>query len=110
MTELESAQEGGPATRRAAAHARGQYVVVFVVLGVLTLVELGVVRTPGIARRAAIPGLVALAIAKAALIALFYMHLRFETPILRRTVLVPLLAPAGYGLVLMADAAWRLLR
>ncbi len=96
--------------RRAGAYARGQYVVVFVVLGVLTLVELGVARTPGIPRGAAIPALVTIAIAKAALIALFYMHLRFETRILRLTVLLPLVAPAAYGLVLMSDAAWRLLR
>jgi cytochrome c oxidase subunit 4 len=111
VTDSASAHpQHGPSIHRAAAHGRGQYVAVFVVLGVLTLVELGVARTPGISRGAAIPALIALAVAKAALIALFYMHLRFETPILRRTVLAPLLAPAAYGLVLVADAAWRLLR
>lgn len=98
----------------AGVHARAthrtQYVVVFVVLGVLTLVELGVARTEGIARPAVVVALVALAIAKAALIALFYMHLRFETRILRLTVLGPLVAPALYGIVLVAEAsvrAWR---
>lgn len=108
MQEAVRAHEGIPADRRT--HARGQYVGVFVALGVLTLVELGVVRTAGIARAAAIPALVLLAIAKAALIALFYMHLRFETRILRLTVLVPLVAPGVYGLVLIADAAWRHVR
>jgi cytochrome c oxidase subunit 4 len=89
---------------------RAQYVVVFVVLGVLTLVELAVARTAGISRPAVVVALVALAIAKAALIALFYMHLRFETRILRLTVLGPLVAPAIYGIVLVAEAsvrAWR---
>jgi cytochrome c oxidase subunit 4 len=92
-----------------AAH-RTQYVVVFVLLGVLTLVELGVARTSGIPRTGVVVALVALAIAKAALIALFYMHLRFETGILRLTVLAPLLAPAAYGLILIAEAGTRLMR
>jgi cytochrome c oxidase subunit 4 len=94
---------------RGAAH-RGQYVAVFVLLGVLTLVELGVARTSGIPRAAVVVAFVALAVAKAALIALFYMHLRFETGILRLTVLVPLLAPAAYGVILIAEAGTRFLR
>ena len=89
---------------------RTQYVVVFAVLGVLTLVELGVARTPGIAKLGVVVALVALAIAKAALIALFYMHLRFETGILRLTVLGPLVAPAVYGIVLIAEASVKVLR
>ncbi|MFL5299338.1 MAG: cytochrome C oxidase subunit IV family protein [Anaeromyxobacteraceae bacterium] len=89
---------------------RAQYVVVFVVLGLLTLVELGVARTPGISRAAVVLALVGLAVAKAALIALFYMHLRFETGLLRLTVLGPLVAPAVYGIVLMAEAGTRTLR
>jgi cytochrome c oxidase subunit 4 len=104
MADLAGAH-GVPAVR-GAAHRR-QYVAVFVVLGVLTLVELAVVRTPGIARGAVVVALVTIAVAKAALIALFYMHLRFETRILRLTVLGPLLAPAVYGLILIAETAWR---
>jgi cytochrome c oxidase subunit 4 len=95
---------------RARATHRAQYVVVFVVLGVLTLVELGVARTPGIPTRAVVVALVALAVAKAALIALFYMHLRFETAILRLTVLGPLVAPAAYGIILIAEASTKVLR
>jgi cytochrome c oxidase subunit 4 len=103
------AREGpGPATQSAL--RRSQYVAVFVVLGVLTVVELGVARTSGIARPAVVVALVALAVAKAALIALFYMHLRFETGILKATVLGPLLAPAAYGVILMAEAGVRALR
>jgi cytochrome c oxidase subunit 4 len=100
--------EMGPATRSAL--QRSQYVVIFVLLGVLTLVELGVARTAGISRPAVVVALVALAIAKAALIALFYMHLRFETRILKLTVLGPLLAPAAYGVILIAEAGVRALR
>jgi cytochrome c oxidase subunit 4 len=104
MAEHAATGVGARATHRA------QYVVVFVILGVLTLVELGVARTPGIARPAVIVALIALAIAKAALIALFYMHLRFETGILRLTVLGPLVAPAVYGVVLIAEAGAKVLR
>ena len=107
MYELAGAERGP--TPRAAAH-RVQYVVVFVLLGVLTLVELGVARTSGIPRTAVIVALVAIAIAKAMLIALFYMHPRYETLILRATVLGPLLAPAVYGLILIAEAGARALR
>jgi caa(3)-type oxidase subunit IV len=77
------------------------------VLVALTLVELGVVRSTGIPRTPAVVALIAIAVAKAALIALFYMHLRYETRILKLTVLGPLVAPAVYGLLLMLDTAWR---
>jgi caa(3)-type oxidase subunit IV len=73
----------------------------------LTLVEVGVVRSAGIPHLAAVIALIAIALAKAALIALFYMHLRYETRILRFTVLGPLVAPAIYGLLLMLETAWR---
>jgi caa(3)-type oxidase subunit IV len=98
------------AGRSPAAHGSLQYLVAFAVLCGLTLVELGVLRSPGIPRPAALVALVGIAVAKAALIALFYMHLRYETRILRLTVLGPLVAPGIYGLLLMADAAWRFLR
>ncbi|HYG67794.1 MAG TPA: cytochrome C oxidase subunit IV family protein, partial [Anaeromyxobacteraceae bacterium] len=92
MTDLPASH--GSATAQVAPRRRTQYVVVFAVLGALTLVELGVALTPGIPRAAVVIALVTLAVAKAALIALFYMHLRFETGILKLTVLGPLVAPA----------------
>lgn len=106
-----SGTHSAPAAPRAGvAHGRRQYVVVFVALGVLTLLELGVLRMPGIGRGAAVVALIGLAIAKAALIGFFFMHLKDETRILKLTVFGPLAAPALYALVLMADAAWRFLR
>jgi cytochrome c oxidase subunit IV len=90
-----------------AARARAPYLVAFAVLIALTLVEIGVVRSGGIPRGAAVVALVAIAIAKAGLIALFYMHLRYETGILKLTVLGPLIAPAVYALLLILDAARR---
>jgi caa(3)-type oxidase subunit IV len=102
-----------PHAEEAARHAprsRVQYLVAFGVLVALTLVELGVASTGGIPRTAAVVALVSLAIAKAALIALFYMHLRYETRFLQVTVLGPLVVPAIYGLLLMAETGWRYLR
>jgi len=110
MVEPVSASEAGAREGRAGARGLGQYAAVVATLAVITLVELGVARTAAISRAAAVVALVLLAVAKAALIGLFFMHLRLETRILRLTVLVPLLAPAAYGLVLMADAFWRHLR
>jgi len=104
------AQSTGGAPAEAARHGGREVVAVFAGLLVLTALELGVIRAPGVARAAVVAALVGLAVAKASFIALFFMHLRYETRILRFTVFGPLAAPAVYALVLMADAAWRLLR
>jgi cytochrome c oxidase subunit 4 len=105
----EHARSEKAAVARSDAH-RAMYAAVFGLLGLLTLVELGVARTPGIPETAVIVALVTLAIAKAALIALFYMHLRFETQILRLTVLAPLVVPGVLGLILIAEAGARAMR
>jgi caa(3)-type oxidase subunit IV len=89
-----------------AAH-RG-YLRVFLALVVLTAAELGLVYVPGIARTALIAGLVLLALGKAALVLLFFMHLGSETRVLKLTVLLPFLLPALFALALMSDAVWRL--
>ncbi|HEX9288496.1 MAG TPA: cytochrome C oxidase subunit IV family protein [Anaeromyxobacteraceae bacterium] len=89
---------------------RREYLFVFLALAALTALELTVIRFPGIGRSSTIAALVVLAISKATLIGLFFMHLRYETRILKLTVLIPLLAPAGYALALIADATWRLMR
>jgi cytochrome c oxidase subunit 4 len=108
MTRPESLPPPDPAAGHLpAARKLGPYLGAFAVLVALTLVEIGVVLSGGIPRGAATLALVAIASAKAALIALFYMHLRYETRILTVTVLGPLVAPAIYGLVLVLDAAWR---
>ena len=108
MTEREILQPAVPSAGRVpAARERTPYLAAFAVLVALTLVEIGVVRSGGVPHRAAVVALIAIALAKAALIALFYMHLRYETAILKLTVLGPLVAPAVYGLLLLLDAAWR---
>jgi cytochrome c oxidase subunit 4 len=84
-----------------------EYFVIFAVLFVLTVIEVGVTKVPGIARGLMILALMLLAVSKAAIVALFYMHLKHETKVLKLTVALPVAAPAVYALVLMSEAAWR---
>ncbi len=89
------------------AHSRKEYLFIFVALAVLTAIEVGVVYTPGIGKGPMILALIGLAVTKASLVALFYMHLKHETRVLKLTVAIPLMTPAVYAVVLIADAAWR---
>jgi cytochrome c oxidase subunit 4 len=74
-----------PATRR-----RPNYMLIFVFLGVLTAVEVGVTFT-GLPKSVQVPLLIVLAIAKATLVGMYYMHLRYEGRVLRFVALGPLL-------------------
>jgi len=91
------------------AHSRKAYLNVFVVLVALTIAEVGVVYVPGISRGLLVSALVLMAIAKAGLVLFFFMHLASETRALKLTVLVPFALPAVYALVLIGEAAWRIL-
>lgn len=94
----------------AGAHARTsrrEILAVFGGLVVMTLAELAVSSAAGVARGPRMAALALLAVAKAVLVGLFFMHLRYETRILRLTVFGPLVAPALYALALVLEAAWR---
>ncbi|HJZ85007.1 MAG TPA: cytochrome C oxidase subunit IV family protein [Polyangia bacterium] len=86
---------------------RKQYMVIFLVLFVLTILELAVVKMPAIGRTPMFIALIALAVSKAAFVGLYYMHLKHETRILKLTIAIPLCTPAVYALILIAEAAWR---
>ncbi|MEJ7735329.1 MAG: cytochrome C oxidase subunit IV family protein [Polyangiaceae bacterium] len=86
---------------------RKEYWKIFVVLLVLTVLEVIVAQLPGIGKTTLGFLLVAMALTKAAIVALFYMHLKHETKVLRFWVAIPFAAPAVYALALIADAAWR---
>jgi len=88
-------------------HSVRNYLVVFALLIALTAAEIGVVYVHGISRSLLILALVLMAVAKAALVLLSYMHLSSETRVLKLSVIIPLCLPALYAVVLMADAAWR---
>lgn len=85
-----------------------EYFVIFAVLAVLTVIEVGITKVPGINHTLMGLALVSLAVTKAAIVGLFYMHLKHETKVLKLTVALPVAAPALYALVLMSEAAWRL--
>ena len=87
---------------------RKQYMKVFVVLFVLTVLEVGVTYVD-VARSAMVLALVGMALTKAVFVALYYMHLASERRVLRLVVGMPLLVfPPLYAVVLMTEAAWRL--
>jgi caa(3)-type oxidase subunit IV len=87
---------------------RKQYVKIWVVLLVLTLLEVGVVYT-GVSKIALVTALVGMALAKAACVALYYMHLKHETKVMRWTVAFPVVFPALYAFILIAEGMYRAL-
>lgn len=99
-----------PPAEAAARTSRREVLFVFAALAILLALELTVIQLPGTARNAVIVALVGLVTAKAALIALFFMHLKYETRILKLTVVLPFFLPVGYALALIADSVWRHLR
>lgn len=88
---------------------RKQYWTIFIWLTVFTALEVGVVYVPGIALWALVSTLILMALAKAALVGWFFMHLNHETRGLQLTVAIPMAAPALYAFVLIAEGMWRFL-
>jgi caa(3)-type oxidase subunit IV len=86
-----------------------EYLVIFAILTVLTVLEV-VLAQIGISKTLLGIALVGLALTKAAIVGLYYMHLKSETRVLKLTVALPLAAPTLYAVVLMVEAAWRLTR
>jgi cytochrome c oxidase subunit 4 len=85
---------------------RRQYLTIFLVLFVLTVLEVGVAYVHG-HKREVIAALFGLALVKAACVALFFMHLKWETRVLRAIVVIPLMFPVLYAVVLISEAIWR---
>jgi caa(3)-type oxidase subunit IV len=81
---------------------------VFASLVVLTALEITLIYVPGIVEDSLVSALVLLALAKAGLVLLFFMHLGRETWTLKLGVLLPFTLPAAYAATLIADAAWRM--
>lgn len=86
---------------------RKEYFVIFVALFVLTVLEVIVAQVPGLSKTILALVLVGMAVAKAALVGLYYMHLKHETKVLRLSVAIPLAAPGVYAVVLISEAWWR---
>lgn len=90
-----------------AGHSRKQYVTIFIWLAVLTGFEVGLVYLHGISKAQLVVALIGVAIAKASMVGLYFMHLKSETRALKLTVAIPMMTPAVYAVVLIAEAAWR---
>lgn len=111
------AAEKKAAEKHAAAHAdahghhkpnRREYVVIWAWLAGLTVLEVGVAYMQSVLGKVAlVTALVGLALAKAGCVALFYMHLKHETKVMRWTVAFPLLFPALYAFILIAEGIYR---
>jgi cytochrome c oxidase subunit 4 len=97
----------------AEAHKHPNYMAIFWYLAILTVIELGVIYMPfgkftiGVL-------LCVLALTKAALVAMYFMHLRFETrtlgwiavtPLAIATLLVFVLLPDGFAVLKTTDAS-----
>ncbi len=72
------------------------YTSVFLWLAALTLLEIGISQYVPIAPRVRPAVLLALAVTKAALVALYYMHLKFDRRIFLALFIVPLLGATGF--------------
>lgn len=75
-------------------HKRPNYIGIFVGLGVLTAFELTIAFLPW-PKRTLILLLIGLAVWKALLVALYFMHLRFE----RRKLLILAIAPLPFAVI-----------
>ncbi len=87
------------------AHSKKEYYVIFVLLTVLTGIEVWIAK--GTVGNTKIIGLIGLAVSKAALVAIFFMHLKSETRSLKTIVAVPLAFPFLYAVVLIAESIAR---
>jgi caa(3)-type oxidase subunit IV len=87
---------------------RKQYWQIFFVLFVLTVVEVGVAYLQT-SWGLIVSALVLLAIAKAGIVGLYYMHLNHETQVLKLTVAIPMAIPFLYAAVLIIEGASRAL-
>jgi cytochrome c oxidase subunit 4 len=93
-----------------ASHSRRPYLIIFGLLFAFTVLEV-IVALPsmGVGRGFKVSALVLLALTKAGMVALWFMHLKSEFKVLRWSVMLPFAFPALYAIVLIAEASWRLL-
>ena len=84
-------------------HAEPNYWMVWLVLLILTIVELAVAKSP-MPKAAVVVSLCGLALAKAAMVAAYFMHLKFEKKALILVVMSPLVLSAILYIGLVPDA------
>jgi caa(3)-type oxidase subunit IV len=84
------------------AHTHPNYIKIFIILSVLTAVEIGVTFL-GLPRKVLVALLVGLAVWKAALVALHFMHLKIEKTTLTIVAIVPFILCVFLSLMLLPD-------
>ena len=84
------------------AHSHHNYIKIFIILSVLTAVEIGVTFL-GLPRPLLVALLVSLAVWKAALVALHFMHLKIEKKTLTLVAIVPFVLCVFLSLMLLPD-------
>jgi cytochrome c oxidase subunit 4 len=87
-------------------HEEPNYMAVFYWLFALTILEVGIVYMP-LAKFVIVVSLVGLACSKAALVALYFMHLRFERSTLGIIALTPPFLLVLLTLALVPDSVWK---
>src|SRR6516162_191041 len=85
-----------------AEHKHPNYMAIFWYLAILTVVEITVIYTPFSKLTIGVL-LCALALGKAALVAMYFMHLKFETRTLGMVAITPLLIATLLVFVLLPD-------
>ncbi|MCL4410279.1 MAG: cytochrome C oxidase subunit IV family protein, partial [Gammaproteobacteria bacterium] len=70
-------------------HAKTNPILVYVILAAFTLIEVTVTITGGLPRQTLIPVLLSISFVKASLVALYYMHLRYEKAIYGFVFIIP---------------------
>lgn len=85
-------------------HASPNYWMIWLYLFILTVIELGVIYAP-LPKIHIVALLVALACSKAALVAMFFMHLKFERLTLGIIALTPFILCAFLIFMLIPDLA-----
>lgn len=76
--------------------------LVYAVLAISTVVEIGLTLITGIPRSFAVPALLGLSFVKASLVALYFMHLRYEKPIYTLVFIAPALFAVFLIVILLA--------
>jgi len=88
------------------AHKHPNYILIWVYLAVLTAAELGLAFELPIARNLKLVLLLALAVWKALLVAMFFMHLKFERWNLRMLFIIPIPLAMIFILAAISEKIW----
>lgn len=84
-------------------HKAPNYMLIWLYLFILTIAEVGIAFLSALPKWVIVVGLLVMAIWKALLVALYYMHLKFEPRRLRLVALAPLPAVAIMILAIMME-------